>query len=202
VASPLLFPQNSQETSQKQPTQPTATPRTAPEKVINAALITQLPSIYETLDIPTPESTSPQEQKQKMVDHITKISSINQRVQTLETELKIEKEQLNKEVMDLNKTLNEQERAVKNYFDSIRQAVAALGTHPAETNEKQNLSPAEDGKQNMGQIEQSNATQNSTINTQPAQVNNKQDSNPTEVDNKQKTQQTQQNIEDKNPKET
>ena len=64
VASPSLFPPNAQETTQKQPTQPTAIPTETPEKIFDATIITQLPSIYETLDIPAPESTSPQEQKQ------------------------------------------------------------------------------------------------------------------------------------------
>ena len=85
-----------------------------------------MPSIYETLNISTPESTSPQDQKQKIVDQLTKISSANQRVQALESELKIEKDQLNKEISTLTQTLEEQEKAVKNYFDLIRQEIAKI----------------------------------------------------------------------------
>ncbi len=107
-----------------QPAAPTA--KIAPEKIINATMATQLPSIYETLQISSPQSISAQEQKQSIVNYLTKISSINERVQALEAELKIEKEQLTKEITGLNKTLEEQERAVKNYFDSIRQEIAKI----------------------------------------------------------------------------
>ncbi len=128
TTAPPLFPTNQQETTQKQPPPSTE----IPEKIIDATLVAQVPSIYETLDIPAPESTSPQEQKQKMVNQLTKISSISQRIQTLETELKIEKDQLDIEMSDLNKTLEEQEKAVKNYFDAIRQEIAKL--HPQKNN--------------------------------------------------------------------
>ncbi len=166
VASPPIFPPNAQETTQKQPTQPTAIPTTNPEKTINAAMITQLPSIYETLDIPTPESTSPQEQKQIMVDHLTKISSINQKVQTLETELKIEKEQLNKEITDLNKTLDEQERAVKSYFESIRQAISTINTQPTEINDKQNPPQSEISNEQNAQPKQQSTEDKNAKETQ------------------------------------
>ncbi len=122
-------------TSQASPIAPT--PKIAQERTINATLTTQMPNIYETLGIPTPEPSSPQEQKQTVIDHLTKISSINQRVQDLETKLKIEREQLNKEITDLNKTLEEQEKAVKNYFDSIRQEIAKI--NPNQNNGKQDI---------------------------------------------------------------
>ena len=180
VASPPLFPPNSQETTQKPSLQSTATPKMVPEKTINATLMTQVPSIYQTLDIPTldmpiSESTTPQDQKQKMVDHLTKISSINQRVQTLETQLKTEKEELNKAITDLNKTLEEQERAVKSYFDSIRQAIAAINTQPFEVSEERD--------------------------TKPTEVNDKQNPPQTEISNKQNNQPIQQSIENQKPKE-
>ena len=176
VASPPLFPPNTQETTQELPTEPTSTPQTAPEKTINATILSEVPSIYETFDIPTSESASPQGEKQKMVDHLTKISSINQRVQTLESQLKTEKDQLNKEITELNKTLEEQERAVKSYFDSIRQAIAAISTKPSEINKQ--------------------------YDAQSTEVNNEQNTPQIEINNQQNSQPKQQSIEDKNAKET
>ena len=128
-------------TSPDQPTvqqpimpQTQATAKIASEKTVQATTITQLPSIYETLgltqadltNIPEAEPSSDQQLKQSIVSQLTKISSIGRRVQIIEAELRLEKEQLNKEVTDLNKILEEQERAVKNYFDSIRQEIAKL----------------------------------------------------------------------------
>jgi hypothetical protein len=114
-------------TPQAQPTSTaTLTAKIVPEKTINATMATQLPSIYETLEMPPPQSTSAQEQKQSIVNYLTKISGINERVQSLEAEIRIEKEQLNKEINGLTKILEEQERAVKNYFDSIRQEIAKI----------------------------------------------------------------------------
>jgi hypothetical protein len=127
------------------PTQPaspaTLTPKIAPEKTINATVVTQLPSIFETLEIASPQSTPAQEQKQSIVNYLAKISSGSERVQALEAELRTEKEQLNKEITGLTQTLEEQERAVKNYFDSIRQEIAKLNaninhTEPTATQEK------------------------------------------------------------------
>ncbi len=60
------------------------------------------------------------------MEQLTRISSIGRRVQIIEAELKLEKEQLATEIQGLNKTLEEQERAVKNYFDTIRQEIAKL----------------------------------------------------------------------------
>ncbi len=121
-----------------QPAAPTA--KIAPEKTISATTPVQLPSIFETLQMSTTQSTSAQDQKQTIVDYLTKISSNNERIQTLEAELKVEKEQLNKELTGLNKILDEQEKAVKNYFDSIRQEIAKLTPN---LNDKENLSTQE-----------------------------------------------------------
>ena len=77
------------------------TAKIASEKTLNSSL-TQMPSIYETLNIPTSESTSPQEQEQNIINQLTKISSANQRVQALQSELKIEKEYLRQRNIDSN----------------------------------------------------------------------------------------------------
>ena len=104
--------------------QPTA--KIAPEKIIKAAITTQLPSSYQNSEKSILESAQPQEQKQRIVNQLAKISSTSLRLQDLEAELKIEKVQLNQEIADLNKTLEEQEQAVKNYFDGIRQEIAKI----------------------------------------------------------------------------
>ncbi len=120
---------------EQQPTGQTAllvtpTAKVASEKTVNATLPISLPSIYETLNMPTSESTNPQEQKQIIINQLTKISSASQRVQALESALKIEREQLSKEIATLTKTLEEQERAVKNYFDTIKEEIAKLNSNP------------------------------------------------------------------------
>jgi hypothetical protein len=103
-----------------------STTEIALEKITNSALKTQLPSIYEKLEIPTLESISSQDQKQIIINQLAKISSTSQRLQGIESELIIEKEQLNKEITDLNKTLEEQEKVMKNYFDTIRKEIAKI----------------------------------------------------------------------------
>lgn len=126
---PDIPPPTTSQTTTSQPQTGSATilsAKIAPTKTMSATISAQLPSIYETLDIPTPQSTSAQEQKQSIINYLTKISSINDRVQTLESELRIERKQLNKEIMGLTKTLEEQEKAVKDYFDSIRQEIAKI----------------------------------------------------------------------------
>lgn len=130
-----LTPSPAQPTT-KEPMVPSAsiTAKIAPAKTMKTTTIDQLPSIYETLGLARAEpkddsEPSSQPLKQTIVDHLTRISSIGRRVQNLEAELKIEKEQLNSEVTDLNKILEEQERAVKNYFDSMRQEIAKLNAN-------------------------------------------------------------------------
>ena len=116
--------------SPAQPSSPaTLTAKIASEKIINATMDAQ-----ETLEILMPQSISAQEQKQLIVNYLTKISSTSERVQALEAELKIEKEQLNKEITGLTKTLEEQERAVQNYFESIRKEIAKLTANISEKN--------------------------------------------------------------------
>ncbi len=234
-ATPSTMPpadSTKQQPTAKQSTAAAPTAMVAPEKVIQATMMGQVPPIYETWqsqtssnpdepDKPDGKSPGPQELSQAIATHLGKISETGKKVQVLETALKVEREHLTKEVGDLNNILEEQERAIKSYFDSIRQAVAAINSQPAEDNDKQNSQPKdlndnpppakEYSKQNTQQTEPSNATPNSTINTQPIGFNNIQNSTPAEVNNKpnppqtensnkQNPQPTQQNFEDKNVK--
>jgi hypothetical protein len=199
---------------------------TVPGKVIQATTTKEMPPIYEpwlsqtTLNSGTqnkPESNPslPIEQSQDITTHLSRISETGKKVQALEASLKVEKEQLNKEITGLNKVLEEQERAVRKYFDSIRQAVAAINTQsgevnqvynspPAEVNDLQNPPPKEeDNKPSVQQTERSDTTQNQIINTQPFEAKTEQDTQLTQInyeqnppstnnDNKQNMQQTDQ----------
>ncbi len=118
---------NNQITTTKEPSlnQNIVTSLAQPEEK-QALLLAQIPSIYETLNIPILESSSPQDQKQIIINQLTKISSASQKVQDLESELKNEKDLLNKEISILTNVLENQEKAAKNYFDAIRQEMANL----------------------------------------------------------------------------
>jgi len=124
----------------------TLTEKIATEKTLNETLPTELPSIFQTLE---PQSDSAQEQKQLIIDYLTKISNNNERVQALETELKIEKEQLSKDVTGLTKILDEQEKAIRKYFDSIRQEILKLlnNKEKVTNQEKEPTQPSNDNSQ-------------------------------------------------------
>ncbi len=98
----------------------TPTAKTAPEKTIQAAATTQILGIYENWESQTTQPTG------AVAEYLSKISDVGKRVQDLEASLKVEREQLGKEIMSLNKVLEEQERAVKNYCDLIRQSIAKI----------------------------------------------------------------------------
>ena len=150
--------------------QPTPTAQLAPESPIQAATMEQTTAIYETwlsqtssssdaYNKPDSKPSSLQESAQSIANHLSRISETGKKVQVLETSLRVEREQLNKEIADLNKILEDQERAVKSYFDSIRQAVeAAINAQPMEVND--------------------------THDTQPTEANNKQNPTPKEVNEK------------------
>ncbi|MGA2523466.1 MAG: hypothetical protein ABSF65_04850 [Candidatus Bathyarchaeia archaeon] len=156
------------------------------EKIIQATTTTEVPAAYETwsnqasstLDAPMkPESKpfAPQELTQSIATYLSKISETGKKVQTLESALKVEREQLTKEITDLNKTLEEQERAVKSYFDSIRQAVE--GAIRTQTSEARDLHET-----------QTNGSYNTESQSQP-KINEK--SNASNVDDTDKTDQPQ-----------
>jgi hypothetical protein len=146
------------ESTQPKPTtqepQPTvAKASVTQENLIQAAMTTQIPAIYETWQSQTPLAQDAQNQQQlkpatteptqTITTHLSKISETGKKVKDLEAALMVERENLTKEVNDLNKMLEEQERAVKNYFDSIRQALAAISASPSEANDNQKIPPKE-----------------------------------------------------------
>ena len=150
--------------------QPPSTAQLAPENRVQAATIAQIPAIYESWlsqagssseasNKPDQKPITPQESAVLIASHLSRISETGKKVQVLETSLRVEREQLNKEIADLNKILEDQERAVKSYFDSIRQAVdAAINAQRMEVND--------------------------THDTQPTEANNKQNPTPKEVNEK------------------
>jgi hypothetical protein len=168
--------------SKAAPTAPAA--KAAPENLTQAAMYEQRPTFYETWQSQTPTDS--------IAAHLIKISETGKKVQSLETALKVEREQLNKEITELNEILEKQERAIKSYFDSIRQAVAAAvntqstevngdyGTRTRQANDKQNPTRAE---LNFGQ-NSAPPQINEKPNPQSIEINNKPDSPPTEANAK------------------
>lgn len=148
IATPL---QSVTQTTNQQSSQTDPTAKIAPSKTINATMATQIPAIFETWQSITPNAESKfpiaQESPQAIATQLSRIAEAGKRVQTLEAALKIEREQLSKEVADLNKILEEQERAIKNYFDSIRQAITNIDPNlnkkqdSAVTHENENQQP-------------------------------------------------------------
>jgi hypothetical protein len=122
--------------------------------MVQATTTTQMPAIYETWLSQTPLDSGAQnkqdqkpsaftEPAQEIKTYLSRISETGKKVQALETSLKVEREQLNQQIMGLNKILEEQEKAVKNYFDSIRQALATINAPSAEVNNNQKIPPKE-----------------------------------------------------------
>ena len=61
-----------------------------------------------------------------VAEHLNKISGRAKKIETLNSALQMEKQQLSLEISSLNKTLEEQERIMKNYFETIRQEITKL----------------------------------------------------------------------------
>lgn len=161
--------------------------------MVQATTTTQMPAIFETWSSQDPSDTDTQnkqvskpsmlpESSQDIPTYLSRISETGKKVQALETSLKAEREQLNQQILGLNQILEEQERAVRNYFDSIRQALAAMNTQTAEVKGVSDSRPID---ANNG-----NTTLNATISTQPLPANDTQN-----------IQSKQQNIGDKSVKE-
>ena len=72
---------------------------------------------------------------QATLAHVDRISSTTKRIQAIKTTLKSVMEQLAQDLTELNKLLDERERALKNYFDMVREEVE---------NAKMNLTDIED----------------------------------------------------------
>ena len=109
-------------------------------------------SSAETIKQDSKSATS-LEPPQTVAEHLSKITETGKNVQAIEATLKLEKDKLAKEIMELNKTLEAQENAMKNYFDSIRQALAKLDPS---INEKQTSTIQQNTSQQQDKKEEQN----------------------------------------------
>ena len=113
--------------------QSTATAKIASDKTAQAAVVAPMPIFVESWtkkptsdDVDKPETTEPQDQQKTLSSQLSRIADIGKRVQTLQEALNVERAQLSNEISELNKIIEAQEKEIKNYFDSIRQAVANI----------------------------------------------------------------------------
>ncbi len=116
------------------------TPKIAPEKVMEATVTSETQSeLAATIEVGKPdlESAPPAQAPatQAILAHVDRISSTTKRIQAIKATLKSVMEQLDQDLTELNKLLDERERALKNYFDMVREEVE---------NAKMNLTDIED----------------------------------------------------------
>ena len=130
--SPTAAEPLDQSTINKPAQQPTTTSTAGitPEKVMQATTTMQIPNIYETWESQTTptksENSESQESSKSIGTQLAKIAGTGKRIQILQETLNIEKDQLAKEIKDLNKTIEAQEKEMKNYFDTIKQTIANI----------------------------------------------------------------------------
>jgi ribosomal protein L7/L12 len=131
-----------QETIQQPAPQATApTPKIAPEKVMEATVISDLnPSetteaqskLAATIEVGKPDLESAPAQApavQTILAHVDRISGTAKRIQAIKVTLKSVREQLALDLIELNKLVDERERALKNYFETVREEVENTKTH-------------------------------------------------------------------------
>lgn len=119
------------DTKTKQQSSPTSTATTSPEKTMQAKTVTQAPSILESWRSSTqlnarPQGKLPIEVSEDVASKLSKISETGKKVQSIESALQVEKQQLQQEIDALNEILEQQESEVKNYFDAIRKAISDI----------------------------------------------------------------------------
>jgi flagellar capping protein FliD len=71
---------------------------------------------------------------QPLATQLSTMSSTAQRIEALQTALRMERQQLAKDIADLTKTVDEQEKAITKYFETIRQEMKRLGTYISDKN--------------------------------------------------------------------
>jgi hypothetical protein len=162
IPGPTVSAPPSFQTTAPQPIQQPTTNVSAPitsEKMIRAIVTTQafeVPVSLAPVDIAAElklEAGSNQENVPSIAANLQQISSAAKRIQTLQNALEMEKEQLASAVAGLNKTVEEQETAVKKYFDSIRQEIIKI--EPLLTQQTKNQVPEENS--NNKQVPQDKA---------------------------------------------
>jgi len=117
------------------------TPKIAPEKVMEATVMSEI-NLNETKEIPSkpvatievgkPDLESALSQApaaQATLAQLGRISSTAKRIQAIKTTLKSVREQLAQDLTELNKLVDERERALKNYFGTVREEMEKAKTH-------------------------------------------------------------------------
>jgi hypothetical protein len=98
----------------------TSKDQTTPFSEVNSAVsLLQMQAILNQISQPdkaTQDTTT-------LVTQLNNIAITAKKIQELQISLKIEQEQLNKNVNDLNQTIEKQEKIIKNYYDTIRNEV-------------------------------------------------------------------------------
>jgi hypothetical protein len=84
---------------------------------------------------------------QPLATQLSTMSSTAQRIEALQTALRMERQQLAKDIADLTKTVDEQEKAIMRYFETIRQEMKRLGTYIGDQNIAQTEAKVEQNAQ-------------------------------------------------------
>lgn len=131
-----------QETIQQPAPQTTApTPKIAPEKVMEATVMSEInlneKTEAESKPVATIEVVKPglepaqahEPAAQPTLAQLERILSTAKRIQAIKTTLKSVREQLAQDLTELNRLLDERERALSNYFDTVRGEMEKAKTH-------------------------------------------------------------------------
>jgi chromosome segregation ATPase len=123
-------------------------PTIAREKPINATVATQTPAqepanVQTELTQPEHVPTAVPEQK-GTITKLNRIYSTTKRIEAVKLALKLEKEQLEQDLQELDRTMTTQQKIITDYMDSLRQEVEKAKTH---LTDKENSSSTEINEQ-------------------------------------------------------
>lgn len=118
-------------------------PPTGPNPTFSAAASTLIPSaLAHQEDANGKQTAVTANQSNQVLTQLSKVSASNQRIKELKAALNLEKQQLDNNLTELTKTIDEQEIAVKNYFNNLRQEIKkskeALSDEPKKEPEDNN----------------------------------------------------------------
>jgi hypothetical protein len=98
--------------------------QTGPTTELSTFPTAAAPALIDASQLAVPsaaeEILSQQGGLQPFAAKLSNIKSIAQRIDALQKALNMERENLAKEMADVNKTVQEQEKAIKHYFDAVR----------------------------------------------------------------------------------
>jgi len=101
--------------------------------------VTSTPALADATQLAVPggsaiELVAQQAGLQPLATQLSTMSSTAQRIEALQTALRMERQQLAKDIADLSKTVDEQEKAIMEYFETIRVEMKRLGTYISDQN--------------------------------------------------------------------